>query len=236
MEVVEPAKKRGDLAIRAASAFVMLAVALVALWLGGIAFDLFVTAVAAATFIEFLNMIRRTSFGKGARFGWTIFAALYVGIAAFLLMQVENKLVLALIIGIVIWTDTLAYFFGKTLGGPKLAPRISPNKTWAGLLGGTVGATIALAIYYTYGASPHGAVYYPFIDYARLIVPGAIMAVLAQSGDLLESWLKRRAGMKDSSTLIPGHGGVFDRTDGIIPVVLTIAGALYLYYPEWLAA
>ena len=236
MEVVEPAKKRGDLAVRAASGVVMLAVALAALWLGGIAFDLFVTAVAAATFIEFTNMIRRTSFGKGARFAWTIFAALYVGIAAFLLMQVENKLVLALIIGIVICTDTLAYFFGKTLGGPKLAPRISPNKTWAGLLGGTVGATIALALYYTYGTSPHGAVYYPMTDYARLIVPGALLAVLAQSGDLLESWMKRRAGMKDSSTLIPGHGGVFDRTDGIIPVVLTIAGGMYLYYPHWLAA
>ncbi len=236
MEVVEPAKKRGDLGVRAASAFVMLIVSLFALWLGGAVFDLFVAAVAAVTFFEFMNMIRRTSFSGAARFSWTVFAALYVGFAAFLLMQVQSKPVLALIIGLVIWIDTLAYFFGKTLGGPKLAPRISPNKTWAGLLGGSVGATLALAIYFTYAASPHGAVYYPFADYLRLIVPGIVLAILAQSGDLLESWMKRRAGMKDSSTLIPGHGGVFDRTDGIIPVVLTVAGILYLYYPEWLAA
>ena len=225
-----------SLAIRAASGVVMLAVAIAALWSGGIVFDLFIVGVAGVTFYEFMNIVKRAPFGGGAKLAWTIFAALYVGGAAFLLILVDSKLILALIIGLVICTDTLAYFFGKTLGGPKLAPRISPNKTWAGLFGGAVGATLALIIFFAHIASDPHHPGFPLSNYVMLILPGALLAVLAQSGDLLESWLKRKANMKDSSNLIPGHGGVFDRTDGIIPVVLLIAGVLYFYYPEWLAA
>ncbi len=236
MEGAEPAKKRGDLGVRLVSAIVMMTIAVTALYFGGLVFDLFVVVVAGLTFYEFMNLIKRAPFGPGAKLAWSVFAALYVGLAAFLLMQVQNPYVLALIVGIVIATDTLAYFFGKTIGGPKLAPRISPNKTWAGLIGGSIGATTALALYFTYGTSPHGAIYYPMVDYLRLVIPGIVLATLAQGGDLLESWMKRQANMKDSSTLIPGHGGVFDRTDGIIPVVLVMAGLLYIYFPEFLGA
>lgn len=104
-------------------------------------------------------------------------------------------------------TDIFAYFAGRAIGGPKLAPKISPNKTWAGLLGGMVGASFfgwAVAWYFELGS--------PFIWI------GATMGLVAQLGDLYESWEKRRAGIKDSGNIIPGHGGVLDRLDGLLAV------------------
>jgi phosphatidate cytidylyltransferase len=111
---------------------------------------------------------------------------------------------------IVTWaTDIFAYFAGRTIGGPKLAPKISPNKTWAGLVGGMAGASFCgwlVAWYFALGK--------PFIWI------GATMGLIAQLGDLYESWVKRRAGVKDSSRLLPGHGGVLDRLDGLLAVAL----------------
>ncbi|MDH3594169.1 MAG: phosphatidate cytidylyltransferase [Rhodospirillales bacterium] len=108
----------------------------------------------------------------------------------------------------VVWsTDTGAYAAGRLIGGPKLAPGISPNKTWAGLVGGTIaaGAVGALAGLFLLGVSP-----------ITLVWVAAGLAVLSQMGDLFESSIKRRFGAKDSSNLIPGHGGLMDRLDGIL--------------------
>jgi phosphatidate cytidylyltransferase len=115
---------------------------------------------------------------------------------------------------LVTWsTDIFAYFAGRAIGGPKLAPRISPSKTWAGLFGGVLGAAVTgwlTAAFFDLGS--------PF-----LYIGGA-MGALAQGGDLYESWMKRRAGVKDSGTILPGHGGVLDRLDGLLPVaVATLA-------------
>lgn len=115
-----------------------------------------------------------------------------------------------------VWaTDTGAYFFGRGIGGPKLAPALSPNKTWAGLLGGMAcSAAIALpAVWLVPSGPPPGA----------LALAGAILAIIAQAGDLLESFVKRRFGAKDSGTLIPGHGGLFDRVDGLLTAVAAFA-------------
>ena len=113
---------------------------------------------------------------------------------------------------IVTWaTDIFAYFAGRSIGGPKLAPKISPNKTWAGLIGGMIGASFcgwAAAWYFKLGT--------PFLWI------GASMGLIAQLGDLYESWEKRRAGVKDSGTLIPGHGGVLDRLDGLLAVAVAV--------------
>ncbi len=108
-----------------------------------------------------------------------------------------------------VWaTDIGAYFAGRSIGGPKLAPTISPNKTWAGLIGGIIVATIvALALQAFYQLPP------------RFVIATPLLAILAQAGDLYESWLKRRAGVKDSGSVIPGHGGVLDRLDGLVPVL-----------------
>jgi phosphatidate cytidylyltransferase len=113
----------------------------------------------------------------------------------------------------VVWgTDIGAYLIGRLIGGPRLAPRISPGKTWSGALGGLAAAALAGA----------GAGYeHPF----AAAVLALLLSVIAQAGDLLESALKRHFGVKDSGTLIPGHGGLLDRLDG----VLTAAPAALLW-------
>jgi phosphatidate cytidylyltransferase len=121
---------------------------------------------------------------------------------------------------IVVWTtDTAAYVVGRRVGGPRLAPSVSPGKTWSGLGGGVIGASLASVITAWALGSER------LVHAAGL---GALFAVLAQLGDLAESALKRRAGVKDSGTLIPGHGGVLDRVDGLLltaPVLALLIGA-----------
>lgn len=110
---------------------------------------------------------------------------------------------------LVVWAvDIGGYVVGCTLRGPKLAPKISPNKTWSGLLGGMLFSTLASLVYFYFmGDETHAAAF------AAL---AAAVAVVAQIGDLVESHIKRSLNLKDSSNLIPGHGGVFDRIDGLI--------------------
>ncbi|OYY63932.1 phosphatidate cytidylyltransferase [Sphingomonas sp. 28-62-11] len=103
--------------------------------------------------------------------------------------------------------DIGAFFVGRAFGGPRLAPSISPNKTWAGFVGGIVAAA-------AFGAILHVGWGLPW----RLTLATPLLAVAAQGGDLYESWLKRQAGVKDSGSMLPGHGGLMDRLDGLIPV------------------
>ena len=121
----------------------------------------------------------------------------------------------------VVWaTDILAYFVGRAVGGLKLAPSISPGKTWSGAVGGTVSALIAGLAVASYFGSPLG--------WAELAVLILMLSVVSQIGDLFESSIKRRFGAKDSSQLIPGHGGVMDRVDGLATAsfALFLIGAL----------
>jgi phosphatidate cytidylyltransferase len=142
---------------------------------------------------------------------------IYIAVPAFavlVLSWVDYGLVFWVFI--VTWaTDIFAYFAGRSIGGPKLAPRISPNKTWAGLLGGVVGAGVLGWV-----AADYLALGFPFLWL------GAPMGIVAQAGDLYESWEKRRAGVKDSGTILPGHGGVLDRLDGLLAVVAVTMAAL----------
>lgn len=117
-----------------------------------------------------------------------------------------------------VWaTDIGAYFAGRAIGGPKLAPRISPSKTWAGLAGGVLAALVLGFILYRFAGLP-----------IQLAAASGLLAVAAQLGDLLESHMKRRAGVKDSGTLLPGHGGVMDRLDGVVAAA-PLAALLYLF-------
>lgn len=120
---------------------------------------------------------------------------------------------------VVVWaTDVSAYLVGRTFGGPKLAPRISPGKTWSGLAGGVAGASLLGGL----AAHAMGAGYW----LAALV--GGCLAVVGQIGDLFESALKRRAGVKDSGHLIPGHGGLLDRIDGLVFAAPVFAGLIWL--------
>lgn len=121
---------------------------------------------------------------------------------------------------IVAVTDIGAYFTGRKFGGPKLAPVISPNKTWAGLGGGVAAAAITGGIAHVFAPYPP--------TFLSSILWGAVIALLAQGGDLFESWIKRRVGAKDSGSLIPGHGGLLDRVDGLIFTIPAFAWCVWL--------
>lgn len=226
--------RTSDLPKRSASALVMLLVAGLAVWAGGMVRDLFFIIVGLACLAEMTRLVLRAAPGALARAIGIGFGALYIGVAVYLLTRIESLALLALLFGAVICVDTFAYFFGRTLGGPKIAPRISPSKTWAGLLGGAIGASVALIAYFAIGNFDGTGSVDHVPGWPLLVVAGTLIAVVAQSGDFFESWLKRKAGMKDSSNLIPGHGGVFDRIDGLIPVTILVGGVLIAQYPHWL--
>jgi phosphatidate cytidylyltransferase len=114
-----------------------------------------------------------------------------------------------------VWAvDTAAYIAGKSIGGPKLVPRISPKKTWAGLFGGIMGALLVGFVSVWLTDTGH---------WWQMIILSGLLAVVEQAGDIAESFAKRRFGAKDSSTLIPGHGGLLDRLDGMLAVIAAVA-------------
>ncbi|MBI4366125.1 MAG: phosphatidate cytidylyltransferase [Deltaproteobacteria bacterium] len=117
----------------------------------------------------------------------------------------DGFLAIMLLFAIVWTTDILGYFAGRAFGGPKLMPAISPKKTWSGALAGTVGAMIVAVLV----AKAFGT-----FNGTAIALVALLLSVVAQLGDLLESWVKRQFGAKDASQLIPGHGGVMDRLDG----------------------
>ena len=219
--------RTSDLPVRFASALAMLAAAGAAVWFGGAVLDAFIYLVAAVAFGEFLRLTFKATGNWPWRVAGFVFGALYIGFAARIMADLDLYYFVAAL-GTVIATDTGAYFSGRAIGGPKIAPSISPSKTWAGLFGGMSFAALWLVLvvgvfHWTTGYESIGELF----DAARddvlgAALVGAVLAIAAQVGDFFESWLKRKAKVKDSSNLIPGHGGVFDRIDGMLPVALIV--------------
>jgi phosphatidate cytidylyltransferase len=215
----------------------MMSVAIVAIWLGGFAFMALVIAIGLGVLFEFAKLVLGFAHSLQARMFWLLGGAIYVSLACFSLIlfsaPVFGMTPAIMLIAAVIGTDVSAYFAGRSIGGPKIAPRISPSKTWSGLLGGMIGAGLTMVIIqagistFRGGDAGDGDVYLAY-GWFRLMLTGAALAVVAQMGDFFESWMKRRAGVKDSGRLIPGHGGLFDRTDGLIAVAFA-AGVVTLY-------
>lgn len=148
----------------------------------------------------------------------------YVGLLSFLvaLRGLPQGFELVLWVFSVMWAnDTAAYFIGKKWGHKKLVPRISPNKSWAGALGGCALA-LATAVGLNY--------FFHLFELKQLIGAAFIVIVAGQWGDIVESALKRNAGVKDSGTILPGHGGILDRFDGLI-----LASPAIYWYISWLA-
>ena len=219
--------RTSDLPKRLASALVLLAIAGVALTVGGTVLSLFLALVALLAFGEAARLVLRATGNPAFRAAGLLVALVYIGVAAAFLTQMPRVLLVVAVVT-VIATDTGAYFTGRAIGGPRIGPRISPSKTWAGLFGGMVAAALWLvAVTLVIGSAiasldtGEGAQVRPAAIAVAAAI-GAALAVAAQAGDFLESWLKRKAGVKDSSRLIPGHGGVLDRVDGIIPVALIV--------------
>ena len=148
--------------------------------------------------------------GRGS--WWLPGGIVYAGLSGISLAAIRGDnqagFVATLFIFAVVWgTDILAYFVGRAIGGPKLAPRISPGKTWSGAIGGTV-AGVAASGLLTLGVFSRLSLWTMALAF--------LLSVASQIGDLFESFIKRRFGVKDSSHLIPGHGGVMDRVDGLV--------------------
>lgn len=208
-----------ELTKRVISGSILAALLLGDLWLGSWWYLVLLLVGAALVLREFVRLVWAITSEPAVRALWVGFGIIYVALAINGLWQVRalpgNGLLMAAWLFLVVWaTDTGAYIVGRTIGGPKIAPAISPSKTWAGFLGGCIFAALVMV-----GMSSLnlGALDGHWLKMALLAVP---LVILAQAGDFFESWMKRRAGVKDSGTLIPGHGGLFDRVDGLLPVAI----------------
>lgn len=254
-----PIRAFPDLGVRVVSALVLVTIALVDFWQGGIWVTLLVTLGTCLMIWELRRILTPTlslkdpalwcavvaggacvmmtglnTFWSGVvllpvavipvlflrrgHTAWMAAGIVYISIAMALLVEMRAHpeygfpLVLWLV-SVVIAADAGAYFAGRLIGGPKLWPSVSPNKTWAGAIGGLVAALIVGSGFYFAGQ----------VALPWLVILSVLLAMASQAGDLLESWLKRRFGVKDSSSIIPGHGGLLDRFDGLI-------GALWAYF------
>lgn len=196
----------------------MILVALAAAVLGGYYFAILVAGAATAIYYEWTRIVR--GWGRA----WAVGGFFYALIPALALLWIRDRaglperaygLELLLWVFIVTWaTDIGAYLIGRTLGQKKLAPAISPGKTVAGLYGGMVAA----------GLFGGAWVLVAGLD-SVLVILAPLFALAAQAGDLFESWMKRRAHIKDSGDWLPGHGGLLDRLDGLVVVAVLTAAA-----------
>jgi phosphatidate cytidylyltransferase len=208
---VRPDSVGDNLPVRLASSFVLAPAALLTAWFGGLVFVAFWGAAAIIVAWEWSKLVARAR----NRAGWLAAGGLYalVTLVAPLLLRADPVygLEAVLFLFAIVWlTDVLGYVVGRVVGGPRLWPAISPNKTWSGALGGIFGALaagLAVAAYDALASVP-------------VAIVAMILSMVAQAGDLFESAVKRRFGVKDTSHLIPGHGGLMDRLDGFIAAAL----------------
>jgi phosphatidate cytidylyltransferase len=203
-----------NLSVRLASSLVLAPLALVAAWVGG---AFFVIVWAGAALIIGWEWIKLVAPARDPM-PWRVAGMVYAGVAflapVLLRADVNNGFAALVFLFAIVWmTDIMGYVVGRAVGGPKLWPAVSPNKTRSGAIGGVAGALTAGILI---AASLSLAV-------LPIAILGVILSMVAQAGDLFESAIKRRFGAKDTSHLIPGHGGLMDRLDGFIAAALVAA-------------
>ena len=202
-----------ELLVRIVSGVIMIGIALAAAYEGRDFFALLVAAVSVAMLWEWRNLTKEWGF-KWSVGGFAYCAIPAIALVWIRLIEPDNMFPkLLLWVFIVTWaTDIGAYFAGRAIGRRKLAPTISPNKTVEGLYGGIAAATLLGGAWVLY-----------FKLSTPLLILAPLFACTAQGGDLFESWMKRQAGVKDSGDWLPGHGGILDRLDGLVPVAVLTA-------------
>ncbi|HEU5095798.1 MAG TPA: phosphatidate cytidylyltransferase [Reyranella sp.] len=208
--------------LRVASAAILAPLCLAAIWFGFPWIDLMAATAAPILLGEWLRLTRGRPVVRGL--------AILYGLAAIVALlwlrhQPDRGRETVLWVVACVWaTDIGAYFVGSLAGGARLAPAISPGKTWSGLVGGICLSAIVSA---TCG------LVFARGDTIALALVGAGIAIVAQAGDLLESAAKRRAGLKDSGHVIPGHGGLLDRVDGLIAALVFVGAARLIAGGAW---
>jgi len=209
-------KKTSSLRLRIISASVLAPLVLGAVYWGGWPFNVLIGLMVLILTSEWSRIV-------GKRPGWMLLGLFYITFSCWALWRLRmdpewGRLLLFWLLAVVWAADTGGFVFGLNIGGPKLAPRISPNKTWSGFLGGTLTSAVCgwAVVAYALNTPDHQIGW-------RIAALSAAMAVVSQAGDLFESWIKRRFDVKDSGTIIPGHGGLFDRVDGLVAAALVTA-------------
>jgi phosphatidate cytidylyltransferase len=203
-----------NLSVRLASSLVLAPLALAAAWFGGAVFVIFWAGAALIIGWEWIKLVAPARDPLPWRVAGVIYAAIVFMAPVLLRADVNNGFVALVFLFAIVWmTDIMGYVVGRALGGPKLWPAVSPNKTRSGAIGGMAGALAA-------GIVIAAALSLALLPIAILSV---ILSMMAQAGDLFESAIKRRFGAKDTSHLIPGHGGLMDRLDGFITAALVAA-------------
>ena len=203
---------QSNLVLRIVSAAVLAPLAVAAAYFGGWPFVLFWAVAAGAVLWEWTRLVKGAVWvAAGVFYAAAMFAA-----PVLLRADAQYGLFAIVLLFAIVWsTDIFGYFAGRAIGGPKLLPSVSPKKTWSGAIAGTLGAMIvAVAVASLFGSFGAGTI----------AAVALLLSVCAQAGDLFESFVKRNFGAKDSSQLIPGHGGVMDRLDGFWAAAL--AGCL----------
>jgi phosphatidate cytidylyltransferase len=212
--------KYNELFLRTVSACALIPPVIAAIYFGSPYFEVLITLSAFILLWEWYRLCD----GKTL---WVLFGIIYISVPCYFLTQLRIDLDLGkqtvLWIFVLVWSaDTGAFVTGRVIGGPKLAPSISPNKTWSGLSGGIFAAGI-VGFFSTLILGHQNMV--------SLTLLSALLGLISQGGDLFESWIKRHFNKKDTGTLIPGHGGLFDRVDGLL-TTSAVAATLSFYIKE----
>ncbi|MDI9409122.1 MAG: phosphatidate cytidylyltransferase [Candidatus Pacebacteria bacterium] len=232
---------------RILSAVVILLIFALVLYLGDIWFVIFLGLIVGLAIGEWVGMVRnrKPPFGMLVRHLVNLVGSLLLlgAILSFYLLYTmlpdwradggfpaSGLAVILFLVSLVVASDTAAFFVGRWLGGPKLAPRLSPNKTWSGAIGGVIASGL-VSILWTVFSGSFLIENLPLLIASLLLsfIPGLVISVFAQLGDLLESAAKRYFGVKDSGKIIPGHGGILDRIDSYL-LVLPLVALMVLYF------
>ncbi len=218
-----------SLTLRILSALILAPIVIAIIYFGGLAFMAMMTVIGVIGIFEWIRMIKPFNLAR------VIFGILYVSLSiatmVWLRVGIENGLYYTLLFMLIVWgSDIAAFFTGKTFQGPKLAPKISPKKTWSGFIGSSVGAGLIAAGF----ACPMVMELFKVENiignwgYISLFIMGFILAMFGQAGDLFISIVKRTYNVKDTGNVIPGHGGILDRIDALL-LVAPIFAAIHFY-------